>query len=578
MRTFRRLLGFLRPYRLAVAASVVLACGALAAGVAIPTLIGRAVDDIRTGGGRLTTYGLAIAGLACARLALSVSRRLLAGRVSLRVELDLRDRLYEHLQRLEVGFFDRAQVGQLVSRATVDLQAIRFFLGYGLVFAVQSVVTLLAALAVMLWASPLLTAAVLWPAPLLVLVAARYGRRNRPASQEVQQRMAELAAEAEQSLSGVRVVKVYAAEAVRSRRFRSAAERVYDQAMLSTRLRAFYSPLIAFLPQLGLATLLLVGSRAVPSGAVTLGEFVAFYGYSVVLAGPLRMLGMVLGMAQRAVAAGNRVFELLDRGPQLPEPTSPVPVRKVRGALEFQRVWFGYERGRPLLRGLDLRVEAGATIALVGPTGAGKSTIGMLAARLYDPERGAVLLDGVDVRRLSTRELRRTVVLVGEDGHLFSDSLRANVAYARPDASDEQVLAALAWAGADELVEQLPEGLDTRLGERGYRLSGGQRQRVALARALLAAPRVLVLDDALSHVDPATERRIARRLRETSGDRTTLIVSHRPTLLELADEIVLISDGRVSARGAFPELLARSPRLAELVSTSGASVARTAVS
>src|ERR671916_921507 len=309
MTTFWRLLGFLRPYRRGVALSLLLAAAAMGTGVAIPFLVGRAVDAVRRGEPDLWPVALAIALAGTLRLAFSVVRRLVAGRVSLGVEFDLRNRMYAHLQSLELGFFDSQQTGQLMSRSTVDLQAVRFFLGYGLVFILQSLVTILVAGAVMFAVNPRLAAVTLAPVPFIVWVATRYGKRNRPASQEVQQRIAELTAEAEENISGVRVVKAFAQEARQLARFREAVARVFAQSMVSTRLRAFYNPLIGFLPQLGLAALLLVGGHQAVNGSITVGEFVAFYGYVLLLTAPVRMLGIALGMAQRAVASGARVFE-----------------------------------------------------------------------------------------------------------------------------------------------------------------------------------------------------------------------------------------------------------------------------
>src|ERR671915_472310 len=321
MRTFWRLLGFLRPYRRGVLVSFALAAAAMGMGVLVPYLVGRTVDDIRLGGADLWPLAVAVAAAGLLRLLFSVVRRLVAGRVSLGVEFDLRNRMYAHLQSLELAFFDGQQTGQLMSRSTVDLQSVRFFLGYGLVFMLQSAITILIAAAVMLAVNPLLAAVALAPMPFVIWVASRYGRLNRPASQEVQQRIAELTAEAEENVSGIRVVKAFAQEQRQLGRFRQAVKRVFDQSMVSTRLRAFYSPFIGFLPQLGLAGLLLVGGRQAIDGSITVGEFVAFYGYVVMLTSPMRMLGIALGMAQRAVASGARVFELLDREPRLGAPS-----------------------------------------------------------------------------------------------------------------------------------------------------------------------------------------------------------------------------------------------------------------
>ncbi|MDP8944117.1 MAG: ABC transporter ATP-binding protein, partial [Actinomycetota bacterium] len=372
MTTFWRLLGFLRPYRRAVAASLLLAAAAMGAGVVIPFLVGRTVDEIRAGDANLWPPTLAIVGAGVLRLGLTVVRRLVAGRVSLGVEYDLRNRLYSHLQSLELGFFDDQQTGQLMSRSTVDLQAIRFFLGYGLVFMTQALVTILVAAAIMIALSPGLAAVALAPVPFVAWSAMRYGRRNRPATQEVQQRVAELTAEAEENVSGVRVVKAFAQEPRQLARFTGRVGRVFDQSMISTRLRAFYNPFLAFLPNLGLAALLLVGGRQAARGSITVGEFVAFYGYVLMLVSPMRTLGYALGMAQRAVASGGRLFEVLDRRPRMAVAPDAPALPPGGGRVELRRVTFRFPGGTPVLRDVSLELEPGRTVAIVGPTGSGK--------------------------------------------------------------------------------------------------------------------------------------------------------------------------------------------------------------
>jgi ABC-type multidrug transport system fused ATPase/permease subunit len=567
MGTFWRLLGFLRPYRRGVIVSFALAGGAMGMAVLIPFLVGRTVDDIRHGGDNLWPLALAVAVAGLLRLAFSVVRRLVAGRVSLGVEFDLRNRMYEHLQSLELAFFDAQQTGQLMSRATVDLQAVRFFLGYGLIFILQSALTIVIAAGVMIVVDPLLAAVSLAPMPIVIWVAARYGRLNRPASQEVQQRIAELTAEAEENIGGVRVVKAFAQEERQQLRFNLATRRVFDQSMISTRLRTFYSPFIGFLPQLGLAGLLLVGGRQAVNGSLSIGDFVAFYGYVLILTSPMRMLGIALGMAQRAVASGARVFELLDREPRLTAPPDAPPLPPGDGHVELRDVTFAYDGGEPVLRDVDLDVEAGRTVALVGPTGSGKTTLVMLIPRLYDVDEGAVLVDGVDVRSVDPSSLRHQVAVVSDDAFLFSASLRENIAYARPGASDDEVFEAAERAGLAELVAGLPDGLDTLVGERGLTLSGGQRQRVAIARALLAEPRILILDDATSSVDATTESRIKSALAEVMEGRTTFIIAHRLSTIALADEVVVLQDGEIAARGTHEELLETSDLYREIAET-----------
>ncbi len=566
MSTFLRLLAFLRPFRAGATWSLVLAALAMAATVAIPWLTGRGVDAV-TRGDRddLRLYAGLVLLAALLRLVLSVARRLVAGRVSLGVELNLRNRMYEHLQVLELGFFARQQTGQLMSRATVDLNSVRFFLGYGLVFILQSALTILLASVAMFLLQPGLAALALLPVPFVVFVAARYGRRSRPALQEVQQRIAELTADVEENVSGVRVVKAFAAEERQLGRFGTTVSRVFDQSMVATRLRAFYNPFIGFLPNLGLAVVLLVGGRQVVRGTLTLGDFTAFYTYLLMLIGPMRQLGIALGLAQRATASGARIFELLDREPRIVAPDGARPLPAGNGRVVLREVSFAYEgASSPALLDVDLVVEAGTTVALVGATGSGKTTLVQLLGRLYDVDEGAVLVDGADVREVELASLRSSIAVVDDDPFLFSASVAENIAYGRPDATREQIERAAERAQAAGFVAELPAGYDTRVGERGLTLSGGQRQRLAIARALLVDPRVLVLDDATSSVDASTEQAIKAALREVMAGRTTFVIAHRLSTIALADEIVVLEDGRISARGTHAELLERSPLYAEI--------------
>jgi ABC-type multidrug transport system fused ATPase/permease subunit len=568
--TFRRLLGFLAPYRPAVALSALLAALAMGLTVLIPWLTGQAIDQIRQGdAGSLDTLGILIAAAGVGRLVLTVSRRLVAGRVSLGVEQDLRQRLYGHLLSLELGFFDRQQTGQLMSRATVDLQAVRFFLGYGLVFLMQSALTIVLAGVAMFLVDPLLAAVSLLPVPFVVLIAARYGRRARPAQQAVQQRLAELTADAEESIGGVRVVKAFARENRQLERFAQTTGRVFDQEMTATRLSAFYQPLIGFLPQIGLACVLLIGGRRVVNGHLTLGDFAAFYTYLLMLLSPMRQLGMALGLAQRATASGARLFELLDRRAEIAAPADARPLPAGNGHVEVRDVTFSYEGApAPTLRDVSLDVAAGSTVALVGATGSGKTTLVQLLGRLYDVAAGAVLVDGADVRDVDPVELRQAIAVVDDAPFLFSTTIADNIAYARGGADHvpaEDIERAARRAQAHDFIAALPDGYATRVGERGLTLSGGQRQRVAIARALLADPRILVLDDATSAVDASTEQQIKEALREAMAGRTTFIIAHRLSTIALADRIVVVEDGRIVAQGTHDELLDESPLYAEIV-------------
>ncbi len=567
MQTFARLLTFLRPHRRGVIVSFLFAAAAMGAGVAIPWLTGQAIGAVTAHDKhRLVLFALLVAAAGVARLGLSVGRRLVAGRVSLAVEYDLRARLYGHLQSLELGFFDRQQTGQLMSRVTVDLQAVRFFLGYGLIFIGQSFFTLALSAVAMLVIEPPLALLALAPVPFVVLVAFRYGRRSRPAMQEVQQRIAELTAVAEENISGVRVVKAFAREDLQAARFRHQTDRVFDQAMYTTRLQALYAPLIGFLPYLGLFAVLLVGGHLAIGGSIPLATFTAFYLYVLMLTGPMRTLGYMLGAAQRATASGARIFQVLDRKPEIVAPPDAPPLPPGRGRVELRDVSLTFDGAlRPALDGIDLTVEAGTTIALVGGTGSGKTSLVSLLPRLYDATGGAVQIDGADVRGVDPHSLRREIAIVTDDPFLFSATVHDNIAYARPDATRAEVEQAARRAHADGFVRELPNGYDTLIGERGLTLSGGQRQRIAIARALLANPRILVLDDATSSVDASTENEIKQALGEVMEGRTTFVIAHRLSTIALADEIVVLDHGRISAQGTHDELLAQEGLYREIV-------------
>ena len=604
MRTFARLLSFLAPYRRGVIVSALLASAAMAMTVLLPYLTGVGVNAI-TAGVRahaahsaarqaherhvLLLVAVAILLAVLARWGLTLGRRLVAGRVSLGVEYDLRRLLYAHLQRLELAFFDGQQTGQLMSRVTVDLQAVRFFLGYGLVFILQSALTIVLAAVAMIAIDPLLGVIAIAPTPFVVLIAERYGKRARPAVQEVQQRIAELTAEAEESITGVRIVKAFAREDERERSFRERVGRVFEQAMVATRLEARYNPMIAFLPQLGLTAVLLAGGDAVIHSQLSIGSFSALYFYLNMLVSPMRTLGVTLGLAQRATASGARIFELLEREPQLRESPRPRPLPAGRGALELQAVSLRYspapalgararagaaagaqgdgepdDGARAALQEVSLEIPAGSTVALIGPTGAGKSSLAALLGRLYDPSAGAVLLDGADLRSLRLAELRRSVAYVGAEPFLFSSTIAQNIAYGRPDASTREIESAARTACAHEFIAALPEGYRTRVGERGLTLSGGQRQRMAIARALLVSPRVLVLDDATSALDASTEHSIVAQLRAMAGQRTTVVIAHRAPTVAVAELVAVLEDGRLVAFGDHAQVRSVSPFYREL--------------
>jgi ATP-binding cassette subfamily B protein len=559
--TFMRLLGFLRPYRAGLILSVVLAVGSQAAQIALVWITGRDVIDrslLHHDTRRLWISVAAIVGLGLLRAVLMAGRRLISGRQALDVEMDMRSGLYAHLVRLSFGFYDRHQTGQLMSRASVDLQGVRFFLGYGLIFFFQNVLTVVSVTAVLFFFEARLALIVLAVTPLLVALAYRYSHIAHPTLRDVQQRLADVATVAEENIVGVHVVKAFAQEPAEQAKFNARSERVFEQTLRANRQRATYVPLISFVPLLAQAAVLLVGARMVRNGSLTPGSFVAFNLYLGMLVLPLRALGMWIGQAQRATAAGERIFEIIDEPEEVADKPDAVELPPGDGAIRFRDVSFEYLPGRPVLAGVDLDVTPGSSIALIGHTGSGKTTLTSLVPRFYDVTGGRVELDGVDVRDVTLRSLRREIGVIAQDPFLFSATVRENIAFGRGDLSQEEIESAARAAQAHEFIERLPKGYDTMIGERGITLSGGQRQRIAIARALAVDPRVLILDDATASVDATTEAHIRAGLRAATRNRTTLIIAHRLSTLALADEIVVLAGGRISARGTHDELLRTS--------------------
>jgi ABC-type multidrug transport system fused ATPase/permease subunit len=565
-RTFVRLLGFLRPYRTSFIVSSVLAIAAQIAGVGVPILTGVVIGELR-GAQERRVIVLAIAGivaLGVVRGVLMLGRRLISGRQALAVEYDLRDALYSHFLRLSFGFYDRSQTGQLMSRATIDLQSVRFFLGYGLIFFAQHVFTVVVVTTVLFIYDWRLSLAAVSITPAIVYIAARYSRVSHPVLRDVQERIADVTTVAEESIVGVHVVKSFAQEERRGERFARAADSVFTQTLAANRQRALYVPLLTFLPLLAQAAVLLFAGRMVVSGSISLEDFVTFYLLLAMLVMPLRMLGMWIGQAQRATAAGERIFEVLDEPEEIADLPGAVPLPSGPGHVCLENVTFGYDADRPVLESVDLDIAPGRTVALIGRTGSGKTTLASLVPRFYDTTAGRVLVDGWDVRDVDRRSLRREIGVISQDPFLFSASVRDNIAFGSPDAHHDTVEAAARAAQAHEFIMELPQEYETVIGERGITLSGGQRQRIAIARALLIDPRILILDDATASVDATTEARIRAGLREVMRGRTTIIIAHRLSTIALADEIVVLENGRVAARGTQSELLEESPLFQEI--------------
>jgi ABC-type multidrug transport system fused ATPase/permease subunit len=558
-RTFIRLLAFLRPYRWSLVVSIVLAVGSQAAAVAIAFLTGNALDQAISGGDRRKLWILAALVLAVglARALFMMGRRLISGRQALGVEFDMRNALYAKLLRLSFRFYDRHQTGQLMSRATVDLQSVRFFLGYGLIFFFQHVITIVGVTIVMFVTEPKLALAATAVTPLIVVLAYRYSTVSHPVLRDVQQRMADVATVAEENIVGVHVVKSFAQERSVLEKFSERSESVFRRSVDANRQRAIYVPLLSFLPLVAQAAVLLVGGRMVANGQLGFNNFFAFNVLTLMLVMPLRMLGMWIGQAQRATASGERIFEVMDEPEEIDDRPDAVELLTGEGRVCFEGVEFAYG-SRPVLEEIDLDLEPGHTVALIGHTGSGKTTLASLVPRFYDVTRGRLTVDGLDVRAVKLASLRRAIGIVSQDPFLFSATVRENIAFGAPDATDEDVERAARLAQAHDFISEFPAGYDTVIGERGITLSGGQRQRVAIARALVIDPRILIFDDATASVDATTEARIRMGLREVMKGRTTIIIAHRLSTIALADELVVLDGGRIAARGTHDELIETS--------------------
>lgn len=545
---------------------VALACAllALAAQVAAPRVIMAAIDGaLVNGGAPLAPYVWALAGLAVARGAFTWAQRANLFRFAFDLEADLRVLLYAHLGRMPFRFFDRVDSGELISRANSDVRAVQLFLSFTPLITMH-LGGLAFAFALMLSVHVPLTLVAAAPLVGVLVAGALMRRRLYPLSWLVQSRQAEVAGVVAENVSGVRVVRSFAAEPGQIAALANAARRLRWASVRQLDVRATYGPVIEALPRVAVVAVLGYGGWLVIQGTVTIGAVVAFAAYVGLLQPPFRMLGAVLMMSQRAAASARRIYELLDHEPEIRDRAGAVDLDARRGEVVLRGVRFGYEPDSPVLDGVDLHVAPGETAALVGRTGSGKSTVGRLVARYYDVDDGAVLVDGHDVRDVTLASLRSAVVVVFDEPFLFSGTVRANLAYARPGASDAEIRAAAATAQAAEFIEALPDGYDTSVGERGYTLSGGQRQRIALARALLADPAVLILDDATSAVDAEVERALYAALRSRSGARTTIVVSHRRSTIALADRVVLLEHGRVVA-SAPPGALAGDERYAAVL-------------
>jgi ATP-binding cassette, subfamily B, bacterial len=567
-----RLRGYLRPYLGRLILMLAAACTSVATALVIPLLTKDLIDGALATGDRslLLPIGLAATGLGVAQAALNFTRRWVQASAVTGMEQAMRRDLYAHLQRLDVGFHDEWQSGQLLSRATTDLSAIRRFAGFGTIFLVTNVVTFVAVVALLIhlnWWLGLVTGGVFLP---VTVVSGRFERRYRVLSRRAQDQQGDLATYVEEAATGIAVLKALGRRGQAQARHGAQASLVYRTQLDKARLRGAFWATLDLIPNVVIGLIVLLGAIATSQQALTIGGLVAFITLSLELVWPIEAMGYILASGQEAGTAAQRVFEILDTTPAVVSGPAPAPavaraVTARPARLRFDRVEFAYPgTERPVLRGVTLELRPGETLALTGATGSGKTTLIQLVPRLADPTAGSITLNGTGIRDLPLATLRALIGSGFEDPTLFSVSVRENVAFGAPDATDEQIEQALAVAHAG-FVARLPWGLDTRIGEQGMALSGGQRQRLALARAILAKPPLLILDDPLSALDVRTEAKVTAALRDALAGTTALLVAHRPSTVLLADRVALLADGRIAATGSHAELLATEPRYAELM-------------
>jgi ATP-binding cassette subfamily B protein len=542
------------------------------AAVTAPFVVGRAIDDgvLPRDRGALITWCAVLVGLGLVEATAGGLRHYFAIRNRAHADAAVRDAIFTRALELDARFHDRVGAGELLSRASNDAELIaRLFDSVG--HTIGYLLTVVAVAAILLAIDLPLALIVLLPLPLVSIGFWRYSSRYGGTTKRLQEALADNTSLVEETVSGIRVAKGLGAGATLNERFRASSDRVVNRALDVARVDAVFLPALEALPLLGILATLWFGSRRVIDGDLTLGQLTAFNLYLAVLVWPLRTLGQRVSTLQRAVAAAARIIEVLEQQPGVREVPRPQRLERHDAAnVRFRDVRFGYDPERPVLDGLELHVPAGTSVALVGGTGSGKTTVAALLARFYDVQEGSVEVGGVDVRELRVDDLRHAVGIVFEDTFLFSDSVGANIGFARPDAPSEDVVRAASLAGAQEFVERLPQGYDTTLGERGLSLSGGQRQRIAIARAILADPSVLILDDATSAVDATKEHEVLQALRTVMEGRTTLVIAHRAATIALADRVAVLEGGRIVEEGTHAELLARSARYRRLLALEAA--------
>jgi ABC-type multidrug transport system fused ATPase/permease subunit len=557
MEIIKKLLRFVAPYWFVFLLAIAVMLAGTGVNLLIPRVTKVIIDDVIPSGdkGYLVWMALAILGLAALRGVFTFLQRYMMEYVAQKTVYGIRNALYDALQRLPFSFYDSAQTGQLMSRVTSDVDTLRRFFGFGLIRLITSFVTFAGVLTIMLsmhWKLTLLSFVI---TPLMVYVTLQFSRKVRPAYTQVQEQMAHMTTALQENITGIRVVKSFVQEERENEKFKVENRAYFDKNIRAIRLNAFYGPLLDFLLGFTVAVILWYGSSEVIAGHLTVGEIVAFNSYLVMLLGPMRFLSYIVNMWQQAVACGERVLEILERPSEITNAPNSIKIDKAGGHIRFEDVWFSYDKENFVLKGLNIEAKPGEKVAILGATGSGKSSVINLIPRFYDPVKGRVTLDDIDLKEMDLVSLRQNIGMVSQDIFLFSTSIKENIAYGKQDATLDEIIEAAKAARAHDFIMGLPQEYDTIIGERGVGLSGGQRQRIAIARALLMDPAILILDESTSSVDAETERQIQAALEVLMEGRTSFIIAQRLSTVRNADKIMVLLDGQIAEEGTHESLI-----------------------